>query len=126
MKTFNFLNITICIERNHKCKNKDAINSVQSSLYDCQNHVQGYPQRMRLQRRLFGFFLVRFLAFRVPCRQKLDFCAKSYSKQLKYSIECRKKLNQALNRHISFKLLVVFTASFFVNNPVDNKLNTSI
>ena len=30
--------------------------------------VQGYPQMMRLQRRLYGIFLSSFLAFRVPCR----------------------------------------------------------
>ena len=35
-----------------------------------------YPQRMRLQRRLYGICLVHFLACRVPCRPKLAyFCA---------------------------------------------------
>ena len=35
--------------------------------------IQGYPQRMRLQRRLFG---ICFLAFRVYCSPKLAyFCA---------------------------------------------------
>ena len=31
-------------------------------------NIQGYPQMIRLQRRLYGICLVRFLAFRVPCR----------------------------------------------------------
>ena len=53
------------------------------------NDIQGYPQRMRLQRRLYGIGLVRYLAYRVPCRPKLDyFCAQSFSKPLKYSIKC--------------------------------------
>ena len=35
-------------------------------------YLQGYPQlRMRLQRRLYRICLVRFLAFKVSCRQKL-------------------------------------------------------
>ena len=33
-------------------------------------YVQGYPQRMRLQKRLYGISLVCFLTFRVPCKQK--------------------------------------------------------
>ena len=38
--------------------------------------LQGYPQRTRLQKRLYGFCEVPFLAFRVPCRPKLSyFCA---------------------------------------------------
>ena len=36
-------------------------------------HIQGYPQRMRFQRWLYGLYLVDFLAFRVPCRSKLAF-----------------------------------------------------
>ena len=35
--------------------------------------IQGYPQGMRLQRRLYGICLIRFLAFRVPCRPKLEY-----------------------------------------------------
>ena len=30
-------------------------------------YIQCYPQRMRLQRRLYGIYLVHFLSFRVPC-----------------------------------------------------------
>ena len=46
--------------------------------------IQGYPQKMRLQRRLYGIRLVRFLAFRVPCRPKLPyFCAWSIKNTIK-------------------------------------------
>ena len=31
-------------------------------------YIQGYPQRMRLQRQLYGICLIHFLAFRVSCR----------------------------------------------------------
>ena len=52
--------------------------------------IQGYPQRMRLQRRLYGICLVPFLTYRVPCRPELlYFCAYSFRKPSKYSIECR-------------------------------------
>jgi len=61
------------------------------------NYIQGYPQRIRLQRRLYGICLVRFLAFRVPCRPKLVyFCAESLNKPTKYSFESR-------NQKSSFK-----------------------
>ena len=33
--------------------------------------IQGYPQRMRLQRRLYGICLVCFHVFKIPCRSKL-------------------------------------------------------
>ena len=60
--------------------------------------LQGYPQRMRLQRRLYGIYLFRFLAFRVPCRSKLAcFCALSFCTPSKYTFTCR-------NQKSSFKL----------------------
>ena len=62
-------------------------------------YIQGYPQRMRLQRRLYGIFLVRFLSFRVPIvGQNCLFCALSFSEPSKYSIA--KTKNQTLNRRI--------------------------
>ena len=82
--------------------------------------VTGYPQRMRLQRRLYRIGLVRFLAFRksrVPRRQKRAyFCCYKFRKLLKYKIECRNK-SQAWNRHF-LEFWVVFTVSSFVGNPV--------
>ena len=33
--------------------------------------IQGYPQRMKLQRRLYVIYFVHFRAFRVPCRHWL-------------------------------------------------------
>ena len=55
-----------------------------------QIYIEGYPQRMRLQRRLYGICFIRFLAFRFPCRPNLAyFCALSFIKPLKYSIEYR-------------------------------------
>ena len=59
-------------------------------------YVQGYPQRMKLQRRLYGSCLVRFLAFKVPCRPKLAY----FSKPSKYSFKCTETKIQASNRHI--------------------------
>ena len=33
--------------------------------------IQGYPQRMRLQRRLYGIYTFCFLIFTIPCNYKL-------------------------------------------------------
>ena len=52
--------------------------------------IRGYPQRIRLHQRLYGICLVHFLVFRALCRPKLAyFCAYSFNKPSKYSIECR-------------------------------------
>ena len=43
--------------------------------------IQGYPQRMRLQRRLYGVYIVCFHIFTVPCNCKLVcFFVKSLNK----------------------------------------------
>ena len=48
---------------------------------------QGYPQRMRLQRRLYGIYTVCFLIFTIPVNCKLVcFFAKSLHKALNYYI----------------------------------------
>ena len=46
-------------------------------------NIQGYPQRMRLQRRLYGFYTDCFLMFRIPCNCKfVYFFVKSLHKPL--------------------------------------------
>ena len=53
--------------------------------------IQGYPQRLRLQRRLYGIYSVCFLIFTIPCIFKLiSFYAKSFKTPLKDSIKGRK------------------------------------
>ena len=76
--------------------------------------IQGYPERMRLQRRLYGIYSVCFLTLPVFCNCNLIFFfAKSF--------------NNAFNDHIQGRRLifvqfyefhVVFTVSSFVGNPV--------
>ena len=57
---------------------------------------------MRLQRRLYGIFLARFLAFRVPCRQNwLLYVPLSKPSNTLLNVETK---IQALNRHI-FRVL---------------------
>ena len=52
--------------------------------------LQGNPQRMRLQRRLYGIYTVCFLIFMIPCNCKLVFFfAKSSFKSLDYYIQGR-------------------------------------
>ena len=52
--------------------------------------IQGYPQRIRLQRRLYGIYTVCFLIFMIPCNCKLVFFfAKSSFKSLDYYIQGR-------------------------------------
>ena len=47
-------------------------------------YIQRYPQRMRLQKRLYGIFTVCFLIYMIPCNCKLvSFFAKSLNKPLK-------------------------------------------
>ena len=62
--------------------------------------VQGYPQRMRLQRRLYEIFL-HFLGFRDPCRPKLPFYSvlNNLEKPSKIQLNANTK-NQTSNRHI--------------------------
>ena len=66
--------------------------------------IQGYPQRMRLQRRFCGICLVRFLAFRFPCRPKLAYYVLNnlVNHQNNY-LNVKTKI-QASNRHI-FRVL---------------------
>ena len=57
--------------------------------------LQGYPQRMRLQRRLYGMYTISNLIFVIHCN-----------------------LIQPWNRYIFGALVVVFTVLSFVSNPI--------
>jgi len=58
----------------HNARNQTATKDGNNIL----DYIQGYPQRMRLQRRLYRLGLDHFLTFRLPCRPKLDYlCAYS-------------------------------------------------
>ena len=58
--------------------------------------IQGYSQSMRLQRRLYGICLVRFLAFRVPYRPKNVFNHLVNHQNTQLNAETK---NQASSRH---------------------------
>ena len=48
-------------------------------------YLQGYPQRMRLQRRLVGIYTACFLIFMISCTFKIEyFLTKSFNKPLIY------------------------------------------
>ena len=68
-------------------------------------YVQGYPQRMRLQRRLYVIVIVCNLTFMIPCNCKLVFIfAKWFNKPFNSSIYWFKAGRRfepyPLNRHI--------------------------
>ena len=59
-------------------------------------YIQGYPQRMRLQRRLYRIYTVYFHIFRILCNLKLvSFVAMAINWSLKDNIQGRRR-----NRHI--------------------------
>jgi len=63
--------------------------------------IQGYPQRMRLQRRLYRIFFFCFLTFRVPCRSKLAYlCVLNHLVNHQNTQLNAKTKNQAFNLHI--------------------------
>ena len=77
-------------------------------------YVQGNPQRMRLQRRLYGVYADCFLIFMTPCYYKLVFIfVQSFNKLLK--VNTQGNYAGIVN---FFMFYVVFTVSSFVGNPV--------
>ena len=62
-------------------------------------NIQGYPQKMRVQRRLQGI--------KVPCRPKLAFYLLPFDKRFNYSIECK-------NQKSKIKLQIVIFIEFFL------------
>ena len=75
IKKNNFL--VMLVSHNLSCILYDIYNLQRCGKPD----IQGYRQRMRLQRRMNVISLNPFLTFMVPCRQKLD---SLYSKSFKY------------------------------------------
>jgi len=53
-------------------------------------HLQGYPQRMRLQRRFYGKYSVYFLMFRILCKELDSFVAMTTNRQLEDKIQGRR------------------------------------
>ena len=75
--------------------------------------IQGYPQRMRFQKRMKGIYPIRIFIFMIAWNCKLvSFFKKSLNKPLKYYI-----LGRRLSLNLELSYLVVFAVSFFVGNP---------
>ena len=74
-------------------------------------HIQGYPQRMRIYRRLYGIYTVRFFTLMVPCNcKRISFFAKSLNKP-------NLRITKALKIVVCSEFQVVFALSFFKINP---------
>ena len=77
-------------------------------------YIQGYPQRIRLQRRLYGICTVSFFILTIPCNCKLVcFFVKYFDNYI-----WGRKHNLTLESSHFLKFPVVFTVSSFVGSPV--------
>ena len=77
-------------------------------------HIQGHPQRMRLQGRLYGIYTVRFLIFMIPCNSKLvSIFVKTFKKPLKDYIQLF-KAEDILQSH-SLRVNPIICFLYFIN-----------
>ena len=89
--------------------------------------LQGYPQRMRLRKQLYGSYTDCFLIFNNPCNCKLvSFFLQTFKKQLKDYIQSRnltfgmswiKSNRSSLQSHILWVNLYIFDITWCVGVP---------